>query len=121
MSTANLEIEIGSELKFASYYMECGEIQRAPGKDGLIVKMAKVNKIVNGILFYTIAGETGERKCKLSLINEFRDFGTSIYGLFTDISDKDILLGIVRKLNERIFATQIIRDEILSSNTLLEN
>lgn len=104
MSTANLEIEIDNKLTFVAYYMKCGDIQRAANKSGLIINEAKVTKIKNGLIFYIIDGETGERKCKPEALNIFRDFGTSIYGIFepNKMEQKEYLEAIIEKLEERV-------------------
>lgn len=108
------EFKEGDNLQFVSFYMECGDIQKTPDKEGLIVKMAEVTKTKNGLVFYRVAGESGERKCSISAMDKFRDFGTSVYGLFTKISDQEILEGLVSKLDERIKITEDKKNLLLN-------
>lgn len=98
-------MEIGQSLVFAAYYMECGNIQKTDGKDGLIIKTVEVTNYKNGLIFYRVDGEMGERKSNIKFLNQFRDFGTSIYGIFEQISGDEAIDGIVQKMNDRIDET----------------
>lgn len=102
MCLENLEID--RKLRFVAYYMKCGDIQGVANKSGLITNEAKITNIKNGLIFYIIDGETGERKCKSEALNTFRDFGTSIYGIFepNKMNQKEYLEAIIEKLEERV-------------------
>lgn len=98
-------VEVGSPefVTFVGWYMSMGEVQQTVGKDGLIIKTGEVTKVKNGIVFYILEGETGERKCSEKFIDKVRDFGTSIYGVFYSTIDKNIAIdAIIEKLEERV-------------------
>ena len=88
---------------FVGWYMPMGEVQQTVGKEGLIVKLGEVTKVKNGVIFYRLDGETGERKCSEKFIDKVRDFGTSIYGVFYSKIDKNNAIdAIIEKLEERV-------------------
>lgn len=107
MGTDENKFEVGEKIQFVSFYMNLGDIQATTGKDGFFFKDGEVTKLVPGYLLYKVDGETGERKCNLKFVNKFRDFGTSIYGVFkTDtMSKKEYLENIIEKLEERVLET----------------
>jgi len=102
------------KLKFIAWYMELGELQRVGEKVGFKYLDAVRTKEKNGLVFYKVDGETGERKTSEATINTVRDFGTSVYGVFdNDISMVDALELILEKLEQRILATQKVKNQVL--------
>lgn len=101
------------KLKFVAWYMELGELQRVGEKAGFKFLDAIQTKEKNGLVFYKVDGETGERKTSQSALNMVRDFGTSVYGVFDeDISMVDALTLIYEKLEQRIVDTNKVKKEI---------
>lgn len=91
------------DVTFIGWYMPMGEVQQTVGKSGLYIKNGKVTKIKNGLIFYKLEDETGERKCSDKYLDKVRDFGTSIYGVFTsEVSKNEIIDSIIEKLEERV-------------------
>ena len=102
---ANVQTE-NKKLKFVAWYMELGELQRVGEKAGFKFLDAIQTKEKNGLVFYKVDGETGERKTSQVTLNMVRDFGTSVYGVFDeDISMVDALTLIYEKLEQRILET----------------
>lgn len=99
---------------FIAYYSDMGDLQKVGEKAGLINKLAEVTKEKNGLVFFKVENEEGERKIKQTEINKIRDFGTSLYGLFdTKLSDKEALELISKRLAERISETNNILTKVL--------
>jgi hypothetical protein len=104
-----INLEIGQELTFAAYYMACGDIQQTAGKDGLVIKKGNITKLKNGLVFYKIEGETGERKVKTLTLNLMRDFGTSIYGIYIEEkTEQEFKILIKNKLVKRLEQSNLI-------------
>lgn len=102
------------KLKFVAWYMELGELQRVGEKAGFKYLDAVQTKEKNGLVFYKVDGETGERKSSLATLNTVRDFGTSVYGVFdNDISMLDSLNLILEKLEQRVVDTNKAKKEII--------
>jgi hypothetical protein len=97
------EVSSPEFVTFVGWYMSMGEVQQIVGKEGLIIKIGEVTKVKNGVVFYRLDGETSDRKCSEKFIDKVRDFGTSIYGVFYSIVDKNELIDtIIEKLEERV-------------------
>lgn len=107
MATTEHNFEIGGKIQFVSFYMNLGDIQATTGKEGFSFKEGEVTKLVPGYLLYKVDGETGERKCNLKFVNKFRDFGTSVYGVFEigTMSKKEYIENIIEKMEERVLET----------------
>lgn len=102
-------LEIGQDLTFAAYYMACGDIQQTAGKDGLVIKKGNITKLKNGLVFYKIDGETGERKANINALNTMRDFGTSIYGIYDEEkTEQEVKILIKNKLAKRLEQSQLV-------------
>ena len=109
---ANVQTE-NKKLKFVAWYMELGELQKVGEKAGFKFLDAVQTKEKNGLVFYKVEGESGERKNSQATLNMVRDFGTSVYGVFDeDISMKDALNLIYEKLEQRIVDTNKVKKEI---------
>lgn len=108
--------QAGDKIQFVSYYMKLGDIQATTGKDGFVFKEAEVTKAKHGYLFYIVDGETGERKCNLKFVDKFRDFGTSVYGVFKPgvMERKDYIEAIIEKLEERVLETYKAKAGLIS-------
>lgn len=106
------------DLEFVAFYMPLGDIQLTSGKgldNGVIIKNAEPTKMKNGLCFYNIDGEIGERKFKLDNLNKFRDFGTSIYGVFNKnfCTRNEYIQLIIEKLEERVLETYKAKSVLL--------
>ena len=67
----------------------------------------EVTKMKNGLIFFVLEGESGERKSSEDKLNIFRDYGTSIYGVFNEeLTKGDALNGIIKTLEARILQTR---------------
>lgn len=109
----NVQTE-NKKLKFVAWYMELGELQKVGEKAGFKFLDAVQTKEKNGLVFYKVDGETGERKNSQATLNMVRDFGTSVYGVFDeDISMIDALNLIYEKLEQRIVDTNKVKKEIV--------
>lgn len=114
MKEENISTE-NKKLKFVAWYMELGELQRVGEKAGFKFLDAIQTKEKNGLVFYKVDGETGERKNSQATLNMVRDFGTSVYGVFNnDISMKDALELIMEKLEQRILDTQKVKQAVIN-------
>lgn len=99
---------------FVGWYMPMGEVQQTVGKEGLIIKTGEVTKVKNGVVFYILEGETGERKCSEKFIDVIRDFGTSIYGVFYSVINKaDAIDAIIEKLEERVVSAYQAKSQLI--------
>lgn len=115
MKQEDIEKTEGTKLKFIAWYMELGELQKVGEKAGFKYLDAVQTKEKNGLVFYKVDGETGERKTSEATLNTVRDFGTSVYGVFNnDISMKDALELIMEKLEQRILDTQKVKQAVIN-------
>ena len=104
-------------MTFVAYYVDFGDLPKVGEKAGFVCREAVVTKEKNGIVFFKVDGETGERKIKQTELNRIRDFGNSLYGVF----EKDLILEealdlIYISLTSRVTKTENIKIEI---NTLM--
>lgn len=108
-------LEKDVKLKFVAWYMELGDLQRVGEKAGFRFLDAVQTKVKNGLVFYKVEGETGERKTSEATLNMVRDFGTSIYGVFNDdISMVKALEEIHEKLEQRIVDTNKVKKAVVA-------
>lgn len=116
------ELQPGFKIVFAAWYMQMGEIQLAPGKDGLRIVSGEITKVKNGLIFYKLEDETGERKCSISAIGAMRDFGTSIYGIFNgsvdEINKNVIIDSVIEVLEKRVLGAMQAKSSLIC---LMEN
>ena len=115
IETKETKFEVGSKIEFVSYYSKLGDIQVTNGKDGLSFKTGEVTKLVPGYILYRVEGEAGERKCNIKFANVFRDFGTSIYGIFNVgfMEQKDYIETIIEKLEQRVLETYKSKSDLI--------
>ena len=96
-------MDAGDKIYFYANYDLLGEIQSTKVSDEVVCAQGEVTKVKNGLIFYTLENETGERKVTVTKLNEFRDFGTSVYGVFdTQLEIHDVLNKIIAVIETRI-------------------
>ena len=92
---------------FYANYDRLGEIQTTKISDEVVMTTGTVTKVKNGLVFFILDNETGERKITETSMNCFRDFGTSVYGVYeTEISKHEALQGMIDVLEARISQTK---------------
>ena len=98
---------VGDEIYFYGNYDALGEIQTTKISEEIIMCVGKVTRIKNGIVFFILDGEAGERKSSEKKLNIFRDYGTSVYGVFDHgLTKGDALNGLIKTLESRILQTK---------------
>ena len=105
-------MEAGDKIYFYANYDKLGSIQTTKISDEVICIQGEVSKVKNGLVFFTLENETGERKVTITKLNEFRDFGTSVYGVFDhELNKKEVLESIIEVIEHRI---------VESNNTIIK-
>ena len=117
-------MEKGDRIYFMAWYGPLGNLQTNGDKKGFYSKVAEVVNEVNEddqFIKFQIEGEGGIRKFEKSSINTFRDYGTSIVGLYDrEVKEALALRLISYVLDVRICATQVLIADIKSQYTKLE-
>lgn len=115
-------MEKGDRIYFMAWYGPLGNLQTNGDKKGFYSKVAEVVKEDDQFIKFQIEGEGGIRKFEKSSINTFRDYGTSIVGLYDrEVKEAQALRLISYVLDVRINATQVLIADIKSQYTKLEN
>lgn len=100
-------LKIGDKIYFYGNYDLLGEIQATKISEEIVMTSGEVTKMKNGLVFFVLDGEAGERKSSEDKLNIFRDYGTSIYGVFDkELTKGDALNGIIKTLESRILQTR---------------
>lgn len=96
-------MEAGDKIYFYANYDKLGSIQTTKISDEVVESCGEVTRVKNGLIFFNLENETGERKISAEQLNVFRDFGTSIYAVCDISFDKHIMLNkIIEVLETRI-------------------
>lgn len=91
------------KIYFYANYDKLGELQTSKISEEVVCIQGEVSKVKNGLVFFTLENETGERKVTITKLNEFRDFGTSVYGVFDhELNKKEVLESIIEVIEHRI-------------------
>ena len=91
------------KIYFYANYDKLGELQTSKISEEVVCIQGEVSKVKNGLVFFTLENETGERKVAITKLNEFRDFGTSVYGVFDhELNKKEVLESIIEVIKHRI-------------------
>ena len=115
-------MEKGDRIYFMAWYGPLGNLQTNGDKKGFYSKVAEVVKEDDQFIKFQIEGEGGIRKFEKSSINTFRDYGTSIVGLYDrEVKEALALRLISYVLDVRINATHVLIADIKSQYTKLEN
>lgn len=105
-------MEKGDRIYFMAWYGPLGNLQTNGDKKGFYSKVAEVVKEDDQFIKFQIEGEGGIRKFEKSSINTFRDYGTSIVGIFDNRIEDDLALDLISHvLDVRINATHILIDD----------
>jgi hypothetical protein len=92
---------------FYANYDVLGDIQTTKVSDEIVVCKGTVTKVKNGLIFFILDNETGERKVSEDKLNSFRDFGTSVYAVCdTLLTQGQIISSMIDVLNNRIAQTK---------------
>ena len=114
-------MEKGDRIYFMAWYGPLGNLQTNGDKKGFYSKVAEVVKEDDQFIKFQIEGEGGIRKFEKSSINTFRDYGTSIVGLYDrEVKEALALRLISYVLDVRINATHVLIADIKSQYTKLE-
>ena len=99
-------MQLLDKIYFYGNYDILGDIQTTKISEEILMVSGVVTKMKNGLVFFNLYGETGERKISEDKLNIFRDYGTSVYGVFTKKLSKDEVLNrIIKTLENRIIQT----------------
>ena len=100
-------MQLGDKVYFYGNYDALGEIQTTKISEEVVMTAGAVTKVKNGLIFFVLDGETGERKVAEDKLNIFRDYGTSVYGIFEEELTKGAVLNsIIKVLEARILQTR---------------
>jgi hypothetical protein len=100
-------LKIGDKIYFYGNYDSLGEIQTTKITEEIVITVGEITRVKNGAVFFILEGEAGERKNSEEKLNIFRDYGTSVYGVFDkELTKGDALNGIIKTLEARILQTK---------------
>ena len=100
-------MDVNATVYFYANYDVLGDIQTTKVSDEIVVCKGTVTKVKNGLIFFTLDNETGERKVSKDKLNSFRDFGTSVYAVCDKLlTQGQIISSMLEVLNNRIAQTK---------------